>query len=29
MRVKGFIINIDHGLNRNKFMKLGIFMPHH
>ncbi len=29
MTVKGFIINIDHGLNGNKFMKLGIFMPHH
>ncbi len=29
MTIKGFIINIDHGLNGNKLMKLGTFMPHH
>jgi hypothetical protein len=29
MIVKAFIIDIGHGLNGNKFMKPGIFMPHH
>jgi len=30
MIVKGFIIYIGHdGLNGNKLMKLGTFMPHH
>jgi len=27
--IKGFIINIGHGLNGNKFIKPNTFMPHH
>jgi hypothetical protein len=29
MTIKGFIVNIGHGLNGNKFIKLDTFMPHH
>jgi hypothetical protein len=29
MIIKGFIANIDHGLDGNKFMKPNTFMPHH
>jgi hypothetical protein len=29
MIIKGFIVNIDHGLNGNKFMKPNTCIPHH
>jgi hypothetical protein len=29
MTIKGFIINIGHGLNGNKFIKPYMFIPHH